>query len=92
MAVIFQSPAAGLLSRYDIVAVQPSNEKLFHLCCKELDVDLICFEMTKRLEFALKHSSVGLAVERGIYFEIAVADGLAGTLGCEASLWRRLWL
>ncbi|KAF9171817.1 hypothetical protein BGX21_001108 [Mortierella sp. AD011] len=58
------------ISSYDIIAVQPTNEKLFQAACGTFEVDIISLDMSARLPFYLKHSTVGLAVERGIYFEL----------------------
>lgn len=58
------------ISSYDIIAVQPTTEKLFQAACGTLEVDIISLDMSARLPFNLKHSTVGLAVERGIYFEL----------------------
>ncbi|KAF8938926.1 Ribonuclease P protein subunit p30 [Dissophora ornata] len=69
------------VSSYDILAVQPTNEKLFQAACGTFEVDIISLDMSARLPFYLKHSTVGLAVERGIYFELcygaAIRDATA---------------
>ncbi|KAF9405472.1 hypothetical protein BGZ94_003526 [Podila epigama] len=66
---------------YDILAVQPTNEKLFQAACGTFEVDIISLDMSARLPFYMKHSTVGLAVERGIYFEVcygaAIRDATA---------------
>lgn len=58
---------------FDIVAVQPTTEKLFAACCEKLDIDVICLDFTNRLPFFIKPKQVNVAIERGIYFEIAYA-------------------
>ncbi|ORY01412.1 ribonuclease P protein subunit p30 [Basidiobolus meristosporus CBS 931.73] len=60
-----------VVSSYDIVAVQPTTEKLFQAACGTFEVDIISLELSTRLPFYLKHSTVGLAIERGIHFEIS---------------------
>ncbi|KAG0327467.1 hypothetical protein BGZ99_007551 [Dissophora globulifera] len=52
------------VSSYDILAVQPTNEKLFQAACGTFEVDIISLDMSARLPFYLKHSTVGQAVER----------------------------
>ncbi|KAG0266091.1 hypothetical protein BG011_003299 [Mortierella polycephala] len=52
------------VSSYDILAVQPTSEKLFQAACGTFEVDIISLDMSARLPFYLKHSTVGLAVER----------------------------
>ncbi|KAG0092811.1 hypothetical protein BGZ92_008522 [Podila epicladia] len=61
---------------YDILAVQPTNEKLFQAACGTFEVDIISLDMSARLPFYLKHSTVGLAVERGIYFELCYSAAI----------------
>ncbi|KAH7056827.1 ribonuclease P/MRP protein subunit RPP1 [Linnemannia elongata] len=69
------------IASYDILAVNPTNEKLFQAACGTFEVDIISLDMSARLPFYLKHSTVGLAVERGIYFELcygaAIRDATA---------------
>ncbi|CAG8538630.1 3081_t:CDS:2, partial [Scutellospora calospora] len=64
------------LASYDILAVHPTNEKTFLNACNTLEIDLISLEMGSRLPFYLKHSIVGLAIERGIFFEISYAPAI----------------
>ncbi|CAG8483261.1 5286_t:CDS:2 [Paraglomus brasilianum] len=64
------------ISSYDLVAVQPTNEKLFQMACGTFDVDIISLEMGNRLPFYFKHTTVGLAIDRGIYFEISYAPAI----------------
>ncbi|KAF9436862.1 Ribonuclease P protein subunit p30 [Entomortierella beljakovae] len=64
------------VSSYDIIAVQPTNEKLFQAACGTFEVDIISLDMSARLPFYLKHSTVGQAVERGIYFELCYSGAI----------------
>ncbi|CAG8815047.1 14264_t:CDS:2 [Cetraspora pellucida] len=64
------------LASYDILAIHPTNEKTFLNACSTLEVDIISLEMGSRLSFYLKHSIVGLAIERGIFFEISYAPAI----------------
>ncbi|GET04307.1 ribonuclease P protein subunit p30 [Rhizophagus clarus] len=41
-----------------------------------LEVDIITLEMGSRLPFYIKHGPVGLAIERGVYFEICYAPAI----------------
>jgi len=59
--------------------VNPTNEKLFQAACGTFEVDIISLDMSARLPFYLKHSTVGLAVERGIYFELCYGAAIRGT-------------
>lgn len=65
--------------KYDIIAVQPMNEKAFIACCSNGDIDLISLDFTSRLPFYIKSSSVSLAISKGIYFEISYAAAITDT-------------
>jgi len=58
------------LKQYDVVAVQPTDERTFQQACTGLDVDVISIDFTQRLSYHLKLQHVQQAVERGVYFEI----------------------
>jgi len=64
------------LSNYGILAIQPCDEKLFHTCCTSLEVDIICFDFGRRMEFPLKLPAVKSAMKRGIHFEISIGVAL----------------
>ncbi|XP_069836464.1 ribonuclease P protein subunit p30 isoform X1 [Dendropsophus ebraccatus] len=55
---------------YDIVAVYPKTEKLFHAACTNIDVDIICINVTEKYPFFFRRPPVNAAVERGIFFEL----------------------
>eukprot|EP00158_Paraphelidium_tribonemae_P001882 Partr_v1_DN24900_c0_g1_i2_m29910 putative ribonuclease p len=61
---------SNAISSYDIIAARPENEKAFQQCCKDANVDIISLDMTTRLPFQLKFSTVNSAVQRGLYMEI----------------------
>ena len=78
-----QSP---YIQSFDILAVRPTNEKLFHQACKEMEVDLISIEMEESRPFRVKFSSVGMASERGIHFEIYYAPAIRSHSTCKQVL------
>ncbi|XP_064418810.1 ribonuclease P protein subunit p30 isoform X2 [Latimeria chalumnae] len=43
---------------YDVVAVFPKTEKLFHAACTSLDVDLICINVTEKQPFPVRRPAV----------------------------------
>nr|KAF6458620.1 ribonuclease P/MRP subunit p30 [Rousettus aegyptiacus] len=45
---------------YDIVAVFPKTEKLFHVACTHLDVDLVCITVTEKLPFYFKRPPINV--------------------------------
>lgn len=61
---------------YDIIAVIPKTEKLFHAACMTYDVDIICVEVTERQQFFFKRSPVNGAIERGVFFEISYTPAI----------------
>ncbi|KAI9024757.1 ribonuclease P/MRP protein subunit RPP1 [Hyaloraphidium curvatum] len=63
-------------SQFDILSIQPQTEKMFQQACSTLEVDIITLDMTSRLPFNLKHTTVGLAIARGVHFEITYSSSL----------------
>lgn len=62
---------------YDVVAVQPMNQKVFLEACKTYAIDLISVDLSQRMDSMLlgksARTAVGCAVSRGIHFEIVYA-------------------
>ncbi|NXB71812.1 RPP30 protein, partial [Donacobius atricapilla] len=61
---------------YDIIAVFPKTEKLFHIACTTLDVDLVCINVTEKLPFYFRRPPVNMAIDRGIYFELVYTPAI----------------
>ena len=62
------------LSAWDLLAAQPTHDKAFQAVCKDADVDLITFDLTlPRLPFAPRTTTMNLAMQRGVYFELNLA-------------------
>ncbi|XP_061562201.1 ribonuclease P protein subunit p30 isoform X2 [Phycodurus eques] len=61
---------------YDLLAVQPTTEKLFHAACTQLDVDVISVSVTEKLPFFFKRAPVNVAVARGLVFEVSYASAI----------------
>nr|XP_048294865.1 ribonuclease P protein subunit p30 isoform X3 [Myodes glareolus] len=61
---------------YDIVAVFPKTEKLFHVACTHLDVDLVCITVTEKLPFYFKRPPVNVAIDRGLGFELVYGPAI----------------
>nr|DBA15225.1 TPA: hypothetical protein GDO54_004468 [Pyxicephalus adspersus] len=61
---------SNLTRHYDIVAVYPKTEKLFHAACTNVDVDLICINVTEKSSFFYRRPPINAAIERGIFFEV----------------------
>ncbi|KAK2500523.1 hypothetical protein MC885_001206 [Smutsia gigantea] len=62
--------------QYDIVAVFPKTEKLFHVACTHLDVDLVCITVTEKLPFYFKRPPINVAIDRGVGFELVYSPAI----------------
>ena len=73
-----QSACSSALARgYDLVAVQPSSERLFQLACASLEVDLIALDLSRRLPYRFKPSFIRAALARGVHFEVRCTARIA---------------
>jgi len=61
---------------YDIIAVFPKTEKLFHVACTHLDVDLVCVTVTEKLPFYFKRPPINVAIDRGVGFELVYSPAI----------------
>lgn len=60
-----------IIRSYDLIAIQPENEKMFQVACTSLDCDIISLDMTGRLPFPIRPGFVTVALQRGVVFELA---------------------
>ena len=68
------------IQSFDIIAVRPTNEKLFLQACTQIEnIDIISLDLDEKIPFRLKHSTVGAAVDRGICFELSYASCIRST-------------
>jgi len=65
-----------ILSQFDILAVCPTTEALFHVACETLAVDLITFDLGTKVPFPFRTKVINMAVQRGICFEISYSGCL----------------
>lgn len=65
----FSNPTNALKS-YDIIAATPINEKMFDLCCSDINVDIICLNLEEKFNFAIKKHLILSALDRNTFFEI----------------------
>ncbi|XP_067285637.1 ribonuclease P protein subunit p30 isoform X2 [Pseudorasbora parva] len=65
---------------FDLVAVYPKTEKLFHAACMTFDVDIICIAVTEKQPFHFKRAPVNGAIDRGIFFEICYAAAIRDSI------------
>ncbi|RCK60637.1 Ribonuclease P/MRP protein subunit RPP1 [Candida viswanathii] len=79
-------PSLGkLANHFDVIAIQPNNEKALQLTVLNLDVDLISVNLVSRLNYFLKFKALHTAIEKGIKFEINYAQLTAGSAGYSSS-------
>jgi len=64
------------VNAFDLLAVRTSSEKVFASACSAYEIDIISLECSSRLPFFLKGSTLGLALDRGVYLEICYAAGI----------------
>eukprot|EP01147_Barroeca_monosierra_P007617 gene7617-9880_t len=70
---ILSSNVSSSLKMFDLVAVQPSSEKLLSQCLDKSDVDIITFDLAGRIPFYVKTTHVSMAISKGVYFELIYA-------------------
>ncbi|XP_038159126.1 ribonuclease P protein subunit p30 [Cyprinodon tularosa] len=69
-------PNASEYRPFDLLAVQPTTEKLFHAACLLCDVDIVCISVTEKLPFIFKRAPVNGAIDRGVVFEVSYAAAI----------------
>ncbi|XP_016518430.1 ribonuclease P protein subunit p30 isoform X7 [Poecilia formosa] len=69
-------PNATEYRAFDLLAIQPTTEKLFHTTCMLCDVDIICISVTEKLPFFFKRAPINGAIDRGVVFEVSYASAL----------------
>jgi len=57
------------ISKYDIICLIPKSEKIFHDCCKEIDCDLIGFDLSNKPDFVIRRGAIKSALQRNVQFE-----------------------
>eukprot|EP00271_Cylindrocystis_brebissonii_P019936 TRINITY_DN6368_c0_g1_i1.p1 TRINITY_DN6368_c0_g1~~TRINITY_DN6368_c0_g1_i1.p1 ORF type:complete len:208 (+),score=31.82 TRINITY_DN6368_c0_g1_i1:495-1118(+) len=65
--------ANRVLQGYDLVAVQPLNQKMFARACTHMEVDIISLDLSRRMAFRLNRLLLAAAMKRGIFFEVSYA-------------------
>lgn len=61
-----------ILRNYDIIAVEPTNEKTLLQCVQSTEIDMISFDMSHRIMYPLRTSVSKQAVDKNVYFEISL--------------------
>ena len=62
---------------FDIIAVRPTNDKLFLQACTQMEqIDIISLDTDEKIPFRIKHSMVGAAIQRGIFIELSYASAI----------------
>ncbi|XP_052228609.1 ribonuclease P protein subunit p30-like isoform X2 [Dreissena polymorpha] len=68
--------STDIVQQYDLVAVQPTTDKTFYQACTALNVDIITLDVTEKLPFKLKRTTINAAVQRGIKFEFQYSPAI----------------
>ena len=67
--------------KFDLIAIKTSNDKAFQAICKEAKFDIIALDISQRLPFALRATTLNAAFQRGVHMELClgglVRDSLA---------------
>lgn len=66
--------SAGL-SKWDLVAITPTSEKLFQQCL-QFDFDIVALDFARKQQFYLKRPQLHVVAEKGAVFEISYAGAL----------------
>ncbi|CEM36652.1 unnamed protein product [Vitrella brassicaformis CCMP3155] len=62
---------------YDLLARQPTDEKAWLTVCQSCDCDIVSLDFTSgRMPFPIRRAQLGLAVSRGMFFEIQIGAAL----------------
>ncbi|CBY09240.1 unnamed protein product [Oikopleura dioica] len=64
------------LNDYDIICVIPGSEKIFQDCCKDVDCDLISFDLAEKLPYDVRRGAVSSALRRNVQFEFNYSSWL----------------
>ena len=71
----------SISSVYDIVALRPTTEKCLMLACQAFECDLISVDLSIRYPFYFKHTTLAVALQRGVKFEICYGPGILNSDG-----------
>jgi ribonuclease P/MRP protein subunit RPP1 len=67
---LVQAEGNRIVESYEIIAVQPESQQVFQYVCEKAWVDIISFDLSKRLPFFLAPQSIDKAMKRGLMLEI----------------------
>jgi len=74
-AIAHQIDKCPEVMSYDILALQPVDEKTFQIAAQKLDADIICVDLTEHISY-IKRTMIKVAVERGIHIELVYSPAL----------------
>ena len=62
---------------FDIVAIRPTNDKLFLQACTQMEhIDIISLDIDNKIAFKIKHSTARAAIQRGLFIELSYASAV----------------
>lgn len=65
-----------ILKNYDIIAVEPSNDKTLLQCVQSNEIDIITFDLCQKILYPIKVPVSKQALDRNIYFELSLKECL----------------
>ncbi|DBA80031.1 TPA: hypothetical protein ACH3X2_007528 [Trebouxia sp. C0005] len=68
--------AQAAAASYNLLAIEPLSDQVLQQACASLDVDIITFDLSKRLPFRFKPGPLQVALKRGLHLEICYASAL----------------
>ncbi|GAB6025049.1 Ribonuclease P protein subunit p30 [Chamberlinius hualienensis] len=74
-----QIQSSKVAKLYDILAVQPETDSALRMCCSTLDVDMITYCMDVKSNFFPTFKQLGLAIGRGLFFELTYVPALGSS-------------
>lgn len=77
-SIMYKLSQSSSTKEYDIIAIQPLNEKIIQAFCSgNIDCDILTMEMSEKLPFDLKRLNLALPISRGCFFEINYSQALS---------------
>eukprot|EP00916_Digyalum_oweni_P015858 GHVL01026032.1.p2 GENE.GHVL01026032.1~~GHVL01026032.1.p2 ORF type:complete len:210 (+),score=53.62 GHVL01026032.1:23-652(+) len=64
------------LLEYELLALRPTSDKTFQIIVQQADCDIISFDLTSKISYPLRRQQLGVAVSRGMFFEVCLGNAL----------------
>lgn len=67
-----------IFDQFDVIALEPTSENVLSFCQNKLEIDLITFNMQKKIPFFLKSKTMETIIKKGIYIELCYSAVISG--------------